>query len=112
MKELNLSPSFFPIISARALAYGSGIRKWPNVKVDSQVEKLVEMSKLIGLECRKPDQLSWGQQQRVALARALAIEPKFLLLDEPLSAVDWTLRKEIADDIKALYEKWGLPSFM
>lgn len=57
------------------------------------------MLKLYGLETRKLNQLSWGQQQRVALVRVLAIELSLLLFDKPLSEVDWISRKEIAQDI-------------
>lgn len=87
------------------IAYGLRTRKYSDEKTDSRVKELMKMLKLDGLEKRKPNQLSWGQQQRVALARALAIEPKLLLLDEPLSAVDWNSRQEIARDIKRLQKK-------
>jgi ABC-type Fe3+/spermidine/putrescine transport system ATPase subunit len=87
------------------IAYGLKIRRYLNEKIDSRVKELMRMLKLNGLEKRKPNQLSWGQQQRAALARALAIEPNLLLLDEPLSAVDWTTRQEITQDIKRLQEK-------
>ncbi|MCW4019634.1 MAG: ABC transporter ATP-binding protein [Candidatus Bathyarchaeota archaeon] len=90
------------------IAYGLRVRKRSSEEVESKAKELIEMSKLAELEYRKPNQLSWGQQQRVALARALAIEPNILLLDEPLSAVDWIIRKEIAEDIKALHEKLGI----
>jgi ABC-type Fe3+/spermidine/putrescine transport system ATPase subunit len=87
------------------IAYGLRIRKHSNDRINSQVKKLTKMLKLGGLENRKPNQLSWGQRQRIALARSLAIEPSLLLLDEPLNAVDWTTRQEIAQDIKRLQEK-------
>ena len=87
------------------IAYGLRIRKLVGDEISLQVSKLIKMLKLDGLEDRKPNQLSWGQQQRVALARALAIEPALLLLDEPLSAVDWTARQMIAQDIKELQER-------
>ena len=87
------------------IAYGLRIQKYSDEEIALQVKELVEMLKIGRLEHRRPGQLSWGQQQRVALARALAIKPKLLLLDEPLSAVDWVTRQEIAQDIKRLQKK-------
>jgi putative spermidine/putrescine transport system ATP-binding protein len=87
------------------IAYGLRIRKHSSDRIRLHVRQTITMLHLDGLDDRKPRQLSWGQQQRVALARALAIEPALLLLDEPLSSVDWTTRQKIAGDIKRLQEK-------
>jgi len=84
------------------VAYGLKIRKVPKEEVRKRVKEVLDLVGLTGLEDRYPLQLSGGQQQRVALARALVIEPKVLLLDEPLSNLDAKLRLRMREEIKKL----------
>ncbi|MBL4704388.1 MAG: ABC transporter ATP-binding protein [Flavobacteriales bacterium] len=72
------------------------------------VEELISTTKLSGLENRMPHELSGGQQQRVAIARALAIQPSLLLLDEPFSTLDHSLKNEIRDEVKQIIKDAGI----
>jgi len=90
------------------VAYGLRVRKLPRSEIKERVRKALDLVKLTGLEKRFPSQLSGGQQQRVALARALVIEPKVLLLDEPLSNLDAKLRVEMREEIKELQRNLGI----
>lgn len=90
------------------VAFGLEMEKKPKEEIKRRVGELLDLVKLSGMSKRKPKQLSGGQQQRVALARALIKQPRVLLLDEPLGALDMKLRKEMQLELKALQEKVGI----
>lgn len=90
------------------VAFGLNMKKVPKAEIKERVEKMLDMVQLSGFESRKPDQLSGGQKQRVAIARALINEPKVLLLDEPLGALDLKLRKQMQFELKRLQKKLGI----
>ncbi|MBW6395892.1 ABC transporter ATP-binding protein [Thermus sp. SYSU G05001] len=90
------------------VAFPLRLKGLPEREVRRKVGMLLEMVHLVGLEGRYPKELSGGQQQRVALARALAREPKVLLLDEPLSALDAKIREELRGELKRLQRETGL----
>lgn len=86
------------------IAYGLKIKRIDKAKIREKVEWALKFLGLEGLADRKPSQLSGGQQQRVALARAIVVEPKLLLLDEPLSNLDAKIRLRIRFELKALQQ--------
>ncbi len=101
--------ALFPHLSvAENIAFGMKMQGKSRREVADRVKKAVELMSLAGLESRRPHQLSGGQKQRVALARALACEPKVLLLDEPLSALDAKLRYRMQRELKHLQRKLGI----
>ncbi len=103
------SYALFPHLSvAQNIAFGLVMQGRPAGEVAAQVEKMLALVKLESLAGRRPAQLSGGQQQRVALARALAPAPRVLLLDEPLSALDLKLRKEMQIELKRLQTETGI----
>ena len=90
------------------LAYGLKLRKLPAHEIDERVRAVLEKVKLTGFEDRYPGQMSGGQQQRVALARALVLNPRILLLDEPLSNLDAKIRIQVRAEIRKLQRELGI----
>jgi len=90
------------------VAFGLEMQKVPKEETERRVAEALELVQMTGMESRKPDQLSGGQQQRIALARALINHPKVLLLDEPLGALDFKLRKAMQFELKELQERVGI----
>ncbi|MCD5325775.1 MULTISPECIES: ATP-binding cassette domain-containing protein [Pontibacillus] len=107
------SYALFPNLTAfQNIAYGLKTRKMRKRSIRDKVYETLRQVNLEHIADRYPAQLSGGQQQRVALARALALSPDFLLLDEPLSALDAKVRVELRNEMKRLQKQLGITTIM
>jgi putative spermidine/putrescine transport system ATP-binding protein len=101
--------ALFPHMTvAENLAFPLEVRRMPKAEIAERVSRALSMVKLGRFGGRRPNQLSGGQQQRVALARALVFEPKLVLMDEPLGALDKQLREQMQLEIKHIHQRLGV----
>jgi len=92
------------------VAFGLKMRNVPVVKINSRVAEMMDLVNLQGFEKRKVTDLSGGEQQRVALARALAPQPRLLMFDEPLGALDKSLKEDLLNQLRSILHKTKIPA--
>ena len=101
--------ALFPHMTvAQNIGFGLEMLGKPKAEIEARVAEMLKLVRMEDLASRRTSQISGGQQQRVALARALAPKPKVLLLDEPLSALDYKLRKDMQIELKRLQHETGI----
>ncbi len=101
--------ALFPHMTvAENLAFPLEVRRLARSEIEAKIKRALDMVKLSGFASRRPGQLSGGQQQRVALARALVFEPKLVLMDEPLGALDKQLREHMQLEVKHIHRDLGV----
>ena len=103
------SYALFPHMTVKDnVAFGLRMHKFPKAEMEARINHVLDLAGIVAMKDRYPKQLSGGQQQRVALARTLALEPKVLLLDEPLAALDRKLRIEMRSEVRKIIDKVGI----